>query len=139
LSWSGCFEQDQCQVGPSGDFSKLVGFDGLYATTPDSLYGSGIFDLAWTKRGKMSGDIEFYGMVRDLTLTSIPGLNSWSGWFMADDSMCGVGGVARCDIEGHWAFLGDPPAGGTSVPEPASIAMLAFGLLGIGAVRGLRA
>lgn len=139
LSWSGCDGQDMagqsmCYAGPTGDFSKLVSFDGLWGTQPGSLWGSGDIELSWNKNGKIGGSVEFYGMVRDLTISGSG--NKWSGWFAADDSACGME-VARCSVDkGHWLFLGDPhPGDPLPVPEPASFALLAVGLIGAGAVR----
>jgi hypothetical protein len=134
LSWSECLQAGPCLNPPTGDFSEVVSFSGVDSVDPSYLYGSGLVDMAWNRNGKMTGDVELYGMLTDLVLQWTGVGQKWEGWYASDGSECGMT-VTRCAITGHWAFLGDPP--GAPIPEPASIAMLAFGLLGAGAARKL--
>lgn len=134
LNWSGCNEGEGCQNPPVGDLSSIVSLRG--AEVPHSngfvAYGGGDISLSYTKSGKLAGDLNLFGELTDLTLGGGGG-QKWTGYYASDNSYCGVGGDTRCELTGRWKFLGDPPAGGTSVPEPASLGLLAAGLLGLGA------
>jgi len=138
LGWSGCSEQGLCQT-ENGDFSELVAFDGLFGTSPDYLYDYGTISLTWTADGRLTGSIEFLGMLDDLNVAAPIVGGEWDGWFASDGSNCGMQlGVARCEMAGEWNFQGHTPSvPSADVPEPASIIALAIGMIGIGASRRL--
>lgn len=136
LAWSGCYEQGLCQT-ETGDFHDLVAFDGLFGTAPDYLYDYGAIDLAWTPDGRLTGSIEFLGMLDDLNVAAPIGGGEWAGWFASDESNCGMH-VARCQMTGQWSFQGHTSSGLlVDVPEPASFMALTIGMLGIVAGRRL--
>lgn len=136
LDWSSCFDGGGCYSAPTGNLDRIVAFDGLFSTwSGQSPWGSAHIDLSWTPDGDLSGSVEYYGDVHDVVMGV--GGGAWGGgWFAGDDSECGME-AQRCDASGRVAFLGDPP--GSSVPEPASLGLLAMGLIGAGATRLRRA
>ena len=123
LGWSGC--DNGCATPIHGDISSIVSFTGAEVPSP---YGSGAVDLAYTKRGKLTGGFDLEGELTDFYLNSTGIGQQWAGYYASDNSECGVGAAQRCELTGRWAFLGDPPR---SVPEPASITLLLAGMAGL--------
>ena len=97
---------------------------------PDFLFGSLSTRLTFDAAGDVtSTSVNFLGEFNEVHLTGTG--TTATGYGASDANVCFGGNPGgACSVTGIWTF-----ANSSNVPEPASFAILAMGVLGLGALR----
>ena len=128
LRGSVLLRREGCRGDAPWDCHRTGPWDQVAIESTSPLWGSGAVGLAFSPDGTLAGGIVEDGMDMNLTLTG-SGFNWASSRFGGDFvKECGIGAPPEreCAFTGYFLSAGPFPA-----PEPAGVALLGTGVLGL--------